>query len=380
MTRLLLVVLAVCLLAGPAAGQPGKDDVARTLAAWKARQGKMKTARYVLAGTVEHLAPVQSGDAMPPPDQRVRPLRATVLLDLERGRVRMESAEEQLGVDGKYYPAEGTYTYDGREVRHFQPRHLVREHGGYDLIIGKRSPTDRGGTYAPNYCRPVLFAHGIAPTVHTPAYLDKLPLNQDPEDWATFGRQPLGGGMYDVFRTEPAASSAGTTDEYWVDPARDGAVRRYVYRVGNRPWFRHDVDWRRTPAGWWPERWTYTFTNDGVTPNHIYTVRVEAYEYDPPVADGDFTVPAEPGMERVRVVEPVPAGGGMNPDLPPYREYRISPSGEWVETKAKGLTTLDGVELPPERWWHRWPWAAGVVVLAAAAVGVRAWRRRRAPA
>ncbi|MBX9578698.1 MAG: hypothetical protein K2X87_00170 [Gemmataceae bacterium] len=375
MTRILLAVLTGCGLAGPAAAQPKTDDaVARVLADWQARQGKVKTARYVLAGTYEYIAPIRPGDSLPPPDARVQPVRATLLLDLERGRYRQETSGHLLGSDGKVTPTWATFTYDGSETRQSSPPELV-PHGGYNLIIGKRNDAERGNTSVQNEYLPVFFAHGIVPTVHTPVIVQRLPRTHDPEDWLTVGRRPLGGRTFDVFRTEPLPAAEPLTDEVWVDPDREGAVRRFVDLVGGRPWLRLDIDWRQTPAGWWPERWTETFTADGKTTNVVQKWRVESYEYDPPVADADFTIPVEPGMERVRVVELVPPGTGMDPGRPPYRVYRITTSGEWVETEAKGATTRDGTELPPRRWWDRWPWAAGVVGLAA--VGGWAWRARR---
>jgi hypothetical protein len=380
MIRFVLAVLIGCGLAGPAAAQPKKDDaVARVLADWQARQGKVKTARYVLAGTVEHVAPLLPDSTPIPENDRVRPFRATLLLDLERGRVRFDKEEDQLDGNGKWARGYGTFAHDGNETRQGRTPGQPHTGRGFDLAILKNARSGHEGSQVYDYYWPVLFAHGIVPTMHHPAYAERLPTSFDPEDFVSLGRRPLGGGVYTVIRTEPLPAASPMLDEYWVDVAKQGAIRRYVYLTNGQPWFRLDIDWRETPAGWWPAKWTYTFTLDGKKVNRVAKLAVESYEYDPPVSDADFTLPAEPGMREVIVAEATPPGSGLNPSYPARRVYRITESGEWVETEARGPTTLDGIQLPPNRGWGWWPWAGGAA--AAAVVGVAwVWRRQRSPA
>ncbi|MHB1426509.1 MAG: hypothetical protein ACYC3I_25390 [Gemmataceae bacterium] len=49
----------------------------------------------------------------------------------------------------------------------------------------------------------------------------------------------------------------------------------------------------------------------------------------------------------------------MDPFKAAIRTYRISPSGSWDEIAAKGFTTLDGKELPPEGRWRWIAWTIG---------------------
>ncbi|MBX9584588.1 MAG: hypothetical protein K2X87_30165, partial [Gemmataceae bacterium] len=380
MTRFLLAVLVGCGLSGPAAAQPKTDDaVARVLADWKARQGKMKVARYVLAGTVEHVAKL-TPDAPPlPATDRARPFRATLLLDLERGRVRFDKEEEWPDAKGGWERSYGSFTHDGKETRSGRTPGRPHDGPGFDLAIDRYARSGREGSRVYDYYWPVLFAHGVVPTVHAPLYAERLPTAFDPEDFVSVGRRPLGATTYQVIRTEPLAAASPLLDEYWVDTAKQGAIRRYVSLTGEQPWLRLDIDWRETPAGWWPAKWTHTLTVDGRTVNRVAKLAVESYEYDPPVPDADFTLPVEPGMREVIVAEATPEGAQFHPAYPARRTYRITETGEWVETAAERARTLDGREVPLERRWGWWPWAAGAAGAISIGLAARVWHRRRSP-
>lgn len=377
MTRWLWAAAVGCGLAGPAVGQPpkGDDPLSRTLADWKARQGKVKTARYVVTGTVEYIAPLDSEDVIPPAGQRVRPHRATLLLDFERGRFRIEAESEVMKQGGGFSPASSTTAYNGKETRYGRPREQARTRGGFDLVINKGAKDATTGPGVQNLHLPVFYAHGVVSTVHQVFYLHRLPLDLNREDFVPVGRQGLRGRVHEVFRTEPLPTGSPIADEFWVDPARQGAIVRQVDLVGGKPWQRLDIEWRQTALGWWPERWTQTLTTTDQTVKRIEKARIETYEYDPPVTDADFTIPAEPGMEWVEVVEAVAPGSGLDPGSPPYRKYRIDAGGRWIEVEAKGGVRLDGTEVLVGSWWGWWPWAAGAVLIVSLGT-VLVWRRR----
>lgn len=381
---LLVTVLAGCASA-PVTAQPKADDpVAKVLADWKARQGKVKTARYVVTGTVEQVGAFSERAGLPPANDRVRPFRAALVLDLARGRYRQEQAGEKFR-GGAYESATTTMTYDGREAREGRPRSEAAR-GGYDLIISPGVARDKGDLIPTANFRPLLYAHGLVPNTSTKIDIPRLPFVYDPDNYRAAGRLAIGGRTLQVFRTEPTHHAAPIVDEYWIDPApgRHSPVVRYVHLTGNEPWLRTEIAWRETPAGWWPETWTTTTMQGGRT-LAVRKCRVESSELDGPVADGEFTIPAEPGMEHVIVNEPAPAGADVL--LPAKRRYRITPSGGWEEFAAQGALTPDGVQpvtgsgyLPAEarRWYRHWPWAvAGVVAVGVSAWG---WRRRRSRA
>jgi hypothetical protein len=164
--------------------------------------------------------------------------------------------------------------------------------------------------------------------------------------------------------------------ELWIDSSQKSAVHRHVNFAGSNPWTRTDVDWKQTQFGWWPDKWTVTWSGDGQV-WRMERLRIESFEPNPAVADADFTLEAKPGM-RVVVADSPPPGPGMSPDLVPTRTYLISPSGSWQEVDAKGYTTLAGEVLPFERdgswiWWT----VAATAAATATAVVYYLWRRKR---
>jgi hypothetical protein len=380
MTRTALAAVAIgCGLAGAAAAQPKANPaLLKALADWEGRQARVRTARYVITGTREWVAKASPADPAPAANDRVRPSRLVAVLDLARGRYRYELSYDILKDDGSYRWSTSLGTFDGRESRQGKPREEAREYGGFDLVISPDYERAQGGATPNPFLWPVLYAHGLVPHAYHTAGFARLPWRYDPEDFVHVGRLPLAGRACEVIRTEPNDSDPPGYDEYWVDPARDGAVLRYADVVGTNPLTRTDLRWRATPAGWQLDGWTTATLAAGRTTLAVHTYRVESAEFDGPVADADFTIPAEPGMERVRVNEYDPRPGVI---LGAYRYYRIDPDGTWVQTDSKGAYTVDGHEPPPpprRPWWH---WAAA----AAGAAGVAGvvWgrlRRRGSPA
>ncbi len=363
-------------LGGLAFAQPKGPDagLAKVFADWKQRQERFKTARYTLVGTTQFKdQPLQLGDPALPAGDPARPTQAVLLLDLERKRFRLESSEDVITEGRGYARRVGTKAFDGKalyELTHREANGFGSD--GPDLAIAKGSLSQQ---QVDAVYWPVFFAHGIVPTLHSPLRPDKLPTTPDPEEFEVRGTQALNGRPCLVIRTEPLAGGQGSsTDEYWVDTSRDGAIVRYVQFTGSNPWDRLDVEWTRDDAGWRPDRWSLTWTVNGKV-RRVYKLRVERFEANPAVADSDFTISATPGM-NVLVHEYPELGTGLNPAYPAGRTYHVSPSGAWEETSAKGFTTLAGEQLPPTgRSWVWWAVAAAAVVVIAA----EAWviRRRR---
>lgn len=375
-TRYGLVILVGWAASMPALAQPKGPDprLAKVFADWKGRLERLKTARYTLVGTVEFKdQPLLPGDPELPAGNPVRPKRVVVLLDLEQRRYRLETSEDILTEGRGYAPRIGTSAFDGKALHEL----THREANGFgpdgpDLVIAKGNLSQQ---QIDAVLWPVFFAHGIVPTVHSPLRPDKLPIAPDPEEFEVRGVQALNGRPCLVVRTEPLAGGQGpSSDEYWVDADRAGAIVRYVQFTGSNPWDRLDVEWKRTDVGWWPDRWALTWTVNGKV-RRLYKLRVESFEPNPAVAEGDFAIPVKPGM-TVRVHEYPELGTGLNPLYPADQTYRVSPSGAREEVSAKGFTTLDGEQLPPaERHWVWWAVAAAAVIVAL--VAVRVVRRRR---
>jgi hypothetical protein len=357
-----------------------RTPVAAALADWQTRQKAMKTARYVLSGTGEFLKPL-SPDSPPAPDgDSARPYRAAVLLDLEGKRFRSESSEVFPAAGGKYEERTGTIAYNGAELRQGQPRELAEANGGFDVLITKVTRDGASGSHVRDLFWPLLFAHGIVPTAHQPAYVERLPFSLDPEQFFARGRHTLRGGSCRVFRTQPELGIKGISDEYWVRPDRVSAIARYVYLTDGQPWARLDIEWADSSSGWMPRSWTHALTTDGKNVNRLYTLRVDRFEANPNVSDADFTIPVAPGMKRVVVAEEPPAGVRTQPGFPGRRTYRIDDDGEWVELSSEGWKDLDGSTIPlPSQWsWRFWTAASAIVVLVGGCAVFRRRRRRAA--
>lgn len=370
MNRHLWAVLLIGAV-GTTAAQPKADSAAlsQVLDGWKSRQSKFKTARYAVSGTVEYVAD-KPGD--------LRPLRLVLVLDLENSRFRLDYEDEGIR-KGKFVRLSNIRTYDGKETRIGQPRDLAQKNKGFDLIIAKNAPDGSGRQQVPDTPWPLLYAHGIVPTLSNPVYVQNLRRDPIAEEFVGLGRRSLRGRPHDVFRTEPQASTSAGRDEFWVDLSRDAAISQHVQYAGGEPQQRLEIEWRQTDTGWWPERWTCTITPGGKTTDRILKCRVESLELDGPVSPADFTIPAEPGMDWVEQVTFPPSGQGLDKNRLAYRKYRITESGEWVETDAVGFATQDGIQLPPEATTRPgWHYAvAGIGVIVILIFCYRAFRRRR---
>ena len=379
--RLALAALLVAVLALPAVAQPKKDgEVPRVLAGWEALQGRVTTAEYEVSGTFELIARL-GGGPMPPPAERVRGVRYRVVMDFARGRYRDEDTEDQF-LNGQPRVVATISAFDGREWRSaWDRRNGPKPAERPDLMIDRDFTPDRpaepDGPDSP--IAPLFWAHGFVRTERTPFY-GRRPHRHDPEDFAPGVRhQRLGGRALVVVQTEPGETMGRSLNEYWTDPGRGGVVVRQVHRYADSgPLVQTDVTLRETPAGWFPAAWKRVeSTPDGRT-HTIRTYRVDRFAHDPPVADGEFTIPAEPGMGRVEVTEK----GSKVPGavILPARVYRITDLGVWVEVGQEAGRTFGGdpVAVPGVwRWWHYAAAALGAVVVV---VLYRAWRRRRSPA
>jgi hypothetical protein len=353
---------------GASAQEKGKaGPLEQILADWKHRQGLLKTVRYVVSGTTEYK------ETELPPGNPIRPKRTVLLLDLEGKRYRLESSEEVGRAGREFIPRVNTIAFNGKIGQGYLHRDINQlGDDGPDLVIGKSSAH---GTWFDPHLWPVLYAHGLVPTVHTHVRLDKMPPSYDADDFEVRGRQTYRGRNYMVVRTHPMAGNPPIHDELWVDLSQRSAIHRHVSFNGTNPWNVHDVEWKQTAFGWWPDQWTLTWTLNGKL-QRIYRLKVESFEVNPSVFDGDFTLAAKPGM-KVLVSENPPPDSGLNPYLQASKTYLVLPSGGWQEIDAKGFTTTAGKQLSPKAGQAWIWWTIGASVLAVGIVGFLFRRRHK---
>jgi hypothetical protein len=345
---------------------------------WQFRQGILKSARYVLTGTTEFKVKKL------PPGSPNRPLRYVLILDPARKRYRLERSYEELysiyenGEDEptsrEYRVRISTSTYDGEAMYKYSHRKANQMVADVpDLSIGKGNLGP--GAFLGSELLPIFFAHGIVPTVHTPLVIDKLTFTHDPDDFYVVGQQLLRRQNCLVVRTERSGSMS---DEFWINSRQKSAIHRHISFSAPFPWTRLDISWKNTAYGWWVDEWSETSYIGGRV-STINRLHVESFEANPDVADSDFKLPAEPGM-KVSVCEGPPPGKGLDPFKGAVTTYVISPSGAWEEISAKGFTTLDGKELPPEGHprWIAWTIGGGAVIGVLLFYALRRQRKRAA--
>jgi hypothetical protein len=364
-----------CLVPQSAVAQAKGKEAAlnQIFADWKHRQGLLKAARYVIVGTTEVKDPdLPSGTA-------VWPSRSVLLLDLAGKRFRLETSEGVLhgdeGTRRKFAPRVSTSANDGKVGGCYTHREAngIPDGDAADLIINLNDAPTRGTWFDPHLW-PVFYAHGLIPTVQTDVRLNKLPMSYDPDNFEVRGRQTARGRNYTVVQTDPMAGNQPIHDELWIDLSQQSTIHRHVYFNGSNPWYRQDVEWKQTALGWWPEKWTLTWTRNGQV-RLIHRLKVESFEPNPPLKDGDFTLPAKPGM-KVSALEYPSLESGLNPYMQASKTYLVLPSGAWQEVDAKGFTTMEGTVLPPGRS-RAWIWWSVAAVALAAGLAGYLFRRRQ---
>lgn len=167
----LLLMLALGAAALPLHAQPEKEKTARVekvLADWKRRLDRCKSVRYVVTGKTEK-KDLPAGSKAP----KVRPVKFVVLLDLVRGRVRIEYEGSGINSTGdQYSPRVSVTVSDGKsEQTNIDRKRFILGPKNADVYISKGSLHNRDIDHE---FWPLLCAHGIVPTVPRPARLDRL--------------------------------------------------------------------------------------------------------------------------------------------------------------------------------------------------------------
>lgn len=355
--------------------------VTKVLDAWQKKRTAVKSARYNLSGTSKRTPAslsLPASDASPEAIKRIRlrptPVSATILLDLEKYRYRIEWREETLSlIVYDFVPEFRIHTWDGKEFRGAMPREensLGPGNSDLSIVTGHMSRL-----YLETMFEPVFSGHGLVPTVNSPLVPTGFPPRHDPEFFQHQGNVPRGGRNCVVLRTEPVNSYPGLTDEFWVDATQDYSVVRHVSRSGSNPSSQIDIDYQRTALGSTPKRWTLTSLIGGRV-DSIIDLAVTDVEFNVPLSDNDFTIPIRPGM-RVDKLKYPDAGSGLDLEMPAKETYIVEADGTLKQVGASGFTTLEGRQLPPDSrhpWWH---WAALAGICAGALfVGCMYLRRR----
>lgn len=379
-------MLSLCLAGlfvngGLAADEKSREQLQKVLADWQKRQKYVDRIRYRIQG--EHVTPKGSGtdDVGRPLGPNVPPRdmageeRWMFLLDFTTGRYRIEINEQVWHQrSGKFIPYAAVVAFDGSRVWSAMPREAnpTMSPKQPELII--ISGNLRGVPFRHEHV-PVAFAHGLIRTIEdevTPA--DGLRKRVNPDYFYVHGRGVHAGRPCLVVRTQTLKLGTTSYDEFWVDPARDSAVVRYVmYTRGNTVFNDIHINYQQTPRGWLLQGWTFTSLDGRGRPDVIYRMRVQERTIDPPVSDADFRLEARPGMliEEREYLEPKTDRPLVDPESK-VKLYRLGEEGEREE-----VPDPYGRPQPAEpRNWLPWL-AAGLVAAAGGAAWFLRSRRKR---
>lgn len=348
----------------------GADQITKTLSDWANRHERFKSVRYVVRGEIEQKN-LPAGSKLSPK----RPVKYVVLLDFVHGRSRIEkNSSGRAASQDRYIPRVGITAYDGTTHQQSVDRKLCELGPKNPDVCLVKGPLDL--MPIDHYVWPVLFAHGVVPTVNKPARPDRLPVEHTADEFELRGEIRHAGNGCIVLRTDPAASTPFLVDEFWIDPAKDSAIARHTYFAGKNPWFQFDITYQNSERGWMPLSWIFAHSK-GNKLIEVVHFTVEQLEANPTVTNDDFVLPISPGsiVQTQNFPEP---GKGLDPLKPANGSFRVAADGKWITLEESGFTTAEGMPLPPEPRNQRWVWwtYASLIGIAGFAIAVLFYRLR----
>jgi hypothetical protein len=304
----------------------------------------------------------------------VRPVKYVVLLDLVRGFSRIEYNGSGPNPNfERYIPRVRVSAYDGKTLQTSVDRKLCEIGPTNPDISLVKGPLDLMPLDSNIW--PLLFAHGVVPTVNKPARPDRMPDQHTSEDFDYRGKVGHAGSQCYILKSHPVASTPFLVDEFLIDPDKTSAIVRHVYFAGKNPWFRFDVAYEQSESSWLPKSWTFAHSQANKLVE-VTRFTVERLETNPPVTDADFVLPIPPGS-IVKVQNYPQPGLGFDPSKPANGLFRVDEDGKWSVLEETGFERKEArVSLPRRPQNRRWTLWAGVgfALIGIAIVTVRWWR------
>jgi hypothetical protein len=151
------------------------------------------------------------------------------------------------------------------------------------------------GRYVRSQELPIFLAHGYVPTEPN-VVLSSLFGGRDPVGLHYFDKANLDGIECVVIRTEPTAGRSASSREFWVDPARNGAVLRAISKSKQRLISSVDIRYEETPDGWLPHSWVcYEYWGEA-TISQRFQFTIKRRVLDPPPCKDDFVLARTAGI------------------------------------------------------------------------------------
>jgi len=364
--------LSIVLASVPSAGY-GADstsDLNRAIAYWARQRTMTQTVRYEITSEViipagrfnEDVERTSTANQNVPARDYHYPKKVVLTLDFAKSRYRSEVQDEVFnGSEGLFHPNFLTKSFDGTIPKALAPRDKNSGNGhippetGPELYIGSRDLSTYSGPFFDADLLPVFLSHGFISTAPDPRNLSRT---IECARLSAHGYALQGGEKRLVLRT--SATRSGQVDEFWVDPAREGVITRWL-RV--RPGYlvsQADIHYQSLEAAWVPRGWEMTSYYDKDLMDMSCAARVTAFSRNLVVGPETFQLDREtrPGM----VVKDNSAGGQL---------FRVAGDGSLRPLLVDRGRRSSG-------WMQALIWGTlGLVIVAVAVCLVRRYGKRR---
>ncbi|MEQ9407548.1 MAG: hypothetical protein RIK87_07455 [Fuerstiella sp.] len=319
------------------------DQVDAIVDAWKARQKQFRAVGFHISGTLLEtagfgMAPTTGyTKVMPAPaEDETSGMTGTVVLDLERGRLRRHQVKSRrmwipASKSFQSFPWDQLVVFNGSRFKSYAPHALnlakapVPGLKGIELNIAA-ADQPLGIVFDVEY-DPLLYACGI---IHTQLAFHPSDLQPriDVRQFKSDGMTRLDEHDCVVLRTVP--DELEHHFEYWVD-AEDHRIIRQAIGYGlaepGKLWLRTTIDYVETEHGPMPDIWIierHDFQTDRLA---VYSMKLDKFEANPAVSDADFDIDPPPGTRvtdstRPRDAQHYVVGEAGQPDLP-LREFAL---------------------------------------------------------
>lgn len=361
MRDIICIGMIVCgTVANVHAGDPTVEGI---LADWKARQGKFKTAKYVMSGTTQRLDM---------PGSIPYPISFVVLIDVEGKRLRIEKAYSGKDVNGNAIQRKTLTAFDGKVLNSYTPRDINGiQSTEPNIFKAKGNLTISAYT---GLVWPILEAHGIVPTATRIPRPDKLPLDHECDTFNLRGKVTHEGRNCLSLRTEPLNHGTAIFDDIYMDPLRASAIVRHTYMSGKNPFFRIDATFSEVAGLWMPNGCSYT-QYEGEKVSSKINLKVDIREFDIPMSDTDFSFTPMPGDTVREDTFPEP-GQGLSTSLPAMKTSDVQANGQLAIVSETGYVTGIGEQLPPEESYKDWRWLVLLPLVSVGGLFVRDWVKK----
>jgi hypothetical protein len=279
----------------------------------------------------------------------VRPWNFTVVAELSRGKIRIETEAHLLNPSvGDLRPSSWVYVFDGGSAKVL--KNAAAGQVGASSTVSLYNTAAADPFFVLSQELPVLLGHGYVPSTPNVCVTSLLKRSKFATDFQIAGEATFGDAQRCLVLRSLPEKPDYSFREYWVDPARGGAVVRMVQQSKGFLWSTIEIVYEKATRGWLPQRWTcYQYlpgTKGAVSQRFDFKVKNRLFDLAP--ADAEFDIPLAPGM----LVDD-------QRDEQSSKLYRVAKDGRRL------LSVTDCFMVPDERRSGLFYWVLGVLGIGA---------------